>query len=119
MCVPFVHDFETKVCSVQDVSPGVNDLSFFRNNRLVKVETIEIESHSRNTKRCKPDAHHREGGEEEVQRAGVIERSILKNQSSKVSVSSDDVVRLFFLPKLISIVVADLFGCFTDETRSD
>ena len=49
MSIPLMHDFETKVGTVQNVSPGIDGVTLSRIDRLVKVKSIQVESHSRNT----------------------------------------------------------------------
>ena len=89
------------------------------NNGLIEVESVEVESHGGDAEGGKPDAHNRPCCEEEVQRAAVIKRSILENQTSEVTVGSDNVICLFFLPKLVSITLRDLFGSLPNEGRRD
>ena len=48
--ITLVHHFETKVSTVQDVSPGVDDTTAAIEQRLVEVETVEVECHGANTK---------------------------------------------------------------------
>ena len=40
MRVPLVHHLKTKVCSVQNVSPGVDYSAVRRQQGLVEVETV-------------------------------------------------------------------------------
>lgn len=68
MCVPFVHNLKAESCSVKNVCPSRDDTVLTINNGLVEVETIQVERHCRNAKSGEPDANHRPGGEEEVQR---------------------------------------------------
>jgi hypothetical protein len=47
--------------------------------RLVKVETVKVESHSRNTKSCKPNTDYRPSCKEKVKRTRVVKTCVLKN----------------------------------------
>ena len=67
MGVPFMHDFHSETCSVEDVCPGADNVSFRRLDGLVEVESIEIKGHGRYAKGGEPDAYYRECGKEEVQ----------------------------------------------------
>ena len=57
--------------------------------------------------------------EEEVQRTGVVEGSVLEDQTTKVTVSGDNVVSLFFLTKLITVVLGLTLGGFTNQRRGN
>ena len=117
--IAFMHHFHTKTSTVKDVSPGVNYMTFRSLNGLVEVKTIQVECHGANTKSSKPDPYHRKSSKEEVKRTTIIERSILEDQTSEVSMGSDNVICLFFLPKLVSITLRDLFGSLPNEGRRD
>ena len=67
MSVSFVHHFHPKTCSVEDVSPGVDDVAVRRLDGLVEVEAIQVESHCGYAKGGEPNADHRPGSKEEVQ----------------------------------------------------
>ena len=54
-----------------------------------------------------------------MQRAGVVEGSVLEDQTTKVTVSGDDVVSLFFLTKLVTVVLRLSFGGLTDQRRGN
>ena len=45
VCVTLVHNLESKVSSVQHVSPCWYDLAISVNDGLVKVKPIKVESH--------------------------------------------------------------------------
>ena len=77
VCVTLVHHFHTQVGTVQNISPGVEDTTLRVNDRLVEVETVQVECHGANTKSSEPDTDNRPCCEEEVQRAGVVEGSVL------------------------------------------
>jgi hypothetical protein len=62
-----MHDFHSETCSVEDVSPGVDDVAVRRLDGLVEVEAIQVKSHSADTKSSKPDADNRPRCQEEVQ----------------------------------------------------
>ena len=57
--------------------------------------------------------------EEEVQRARIVERSILENQTTEVSMCCNNVVGLFFLTELVTIVLRLCFSGFTYKTGSN
>ena len=54
-----------------------------------------------------------------MQRTGVVEGSVLEDQATEVTVSSNDVVSLFFLTELVTIVLGLSFGGFTNQRRSN
>ena len=87
MCIPFMLDFKTKICSVKNVGPSINYMTLTILDRLVKVETVKVKCHSANTKSSKPNSNYWPSSEEEVKWTRIIERSILENKSSKVTVS--------------------------------
>ena len=64
--ITFMHHFHTKVGTVENVSPCRNDMILRVNQRLVEVETIQVEGHGANTKSGKPDANDRPGSQKEV-----------------------------------------------------
>ena len=119
MGIALVHDFHTKTSSVQDVSPSVDDTAISRLNGLIEVKTIQVKRHSRDTKSSEPDANHRPGCKEEVETTAVIKTSVLKDETPKVTMSSDDVIRLLFLSELIPIVMANFFSRFTNQRASN
>ena len=54
-----------------------------------------------------------------MQRTGVVERCVLEDQTTKVTVSGDDVVSLFLLTELVTIVLGLSFGGFTNQRRGN
>ena len=54
-----------------------------------------------------------------MQGTGVVERSVLEDQTTEVTVSGDDVVGLFFLTELVTIVLGLSFCGFTNQRRSN
>ena len=82
-----VHYLHPQTCPVKNISPSRKYFVLTINNGLVKIKAIEVKSHRRNTKSSKPDSNYRPCGKEEMQTAWVVERSILENKSSKVTVS--------------------------------
>jgi len=119
VCVPFVHHLHTQTCTVQNISPGVQDFALTIHDGLVEVETVKVECHGANTKCSEPDTDNRPCCEEEVQRTGVIERSVLEDQATEVTVSSNDVVGLFFLTELVTIVLGLVLSGFTNQRGSN
>ncbi len=53
--VALVHHFHTQVCAVDHISPSVDDATLRVDNRLVEVETVEVEGHRGNTHSGLPD----------------------------------------------------------------
>ena len=96
MSVALVHNFHTQTSAVENVCPGVEHTTLTIDDGLVEVEAVQVERHRGNTKSGEPDANNRPCCEEEVQRAGVVEGSVLEDQATEVTVSGDDVVGLFF-----------------------
>ena len=115
MCISFMHDFHSKTSSVKNVSPSIHHTTLTFNNGLIEVEPIEVERHGGDAEGGKPDSHDRLGGEEEVERTAVIEGSILENKASEIAMSSNDVVRFFFLTELVTIVLGLSFSGFTNQ----
>ena len=91
MSITLVHDFHTETSAVQNVCPSVQDMTLVILDRLVEVETVQVERHRGDTKCGEPDANNRPCSKEEVQGTGVVERSVLEDQATEVAVSSDDV----------------------------
>ena len=115
MCVSFVHYLEPKSSTVENISPGVNHTVLTINDRLIKVEAIQIEGHRAHAKGGEPDAHNGPGSQEEVQATAVVERGVLEDQTTEVTVGSHDVVGLFFLAKLVAVVLTFGFSSFTNQ----
>ena len=115
MCVPFVHHFHPKIGTVENVSPGVNDLSLFGQDRLVEVEAVQVESHGADAQGSEPDADNGPSSQEEVKATAVVEGCVLEDQTTEVAVSCNDVVGLFLLSKLVAIVEGLFLSGFTYE----
>jgi hypothetical protein len=105
MSITLVHNFHSKVCTVKYVTPGWNNLALRIKNRLIEVETVQVESHGANAHGCKPNTYNWEDCQEEVKTPTVVKAGILEDQATKVTVSSHDVVGLFLLAKLIAVVL--------------
>ena len=73
MSVSLVHYLHTKVSSVKNVCPGVQDLTLIRDDGLVEVEAVQVEGHRGNTKSGEPDTNNRPGCQEEVKTSAVVE----------------------------------------------
>ena len=108
MCVTLMHNLHTQTSAVEDIRPGVHHMTLTLNNGLIEVESVEVERHSGDAEGGKPDAHNRPCCQEEVKAAAIVERSILEDQTSEVTVCCNNVVGFFFLPKLVSIVLAHI-----------
>jgi hypothetical protein len=50
-----------------------------------------------------------------VETTAIVKRSVLKNKTTKVAMSCNDVVGLFFLTKLVAIVLTYLLSSLTDK----
>ena len=105
MSIALVHYFHTQTSAVQDVSPGVQHTALGIQDRLVEVETVEVEGHRGHAEGGEPDADNGPGCKEEVQAAAVVEGGVLEDQATEVTVGSHDVVGLFFLAKLVAVVL--------------
>ena len=115
MSIALVHYFHTQTSAVQDVSPGVQHTALGIQDRLVEVETVQVEGHRAHAKGGEPDADHRPGSQEEVQAAAVVEGGVLEDQATEVTVGSHDVVGLFLLAKLVAVVLALALGGLTHQ----
>ena len=47
MCISLVHNFKAKVGSIEDVSPGIYNMTLSLDG-LVKIEAIQVERHGAN-----------------------------------------------------------------------
>jgi hypothetical protein len=79
MCITFVHYFHTDTSAVQHIGPSTDYTTLRIENRLVEVETVEVERHGANTHCRKPDTDYRPSTQEEVQGAAIVERSVLED----------------------------------------
>jgi hypothetical protein len=64
--VTLMHDFHPEVSAVQNVSPGVDDTTLAIEDRLVEVETVEVECHGADAQGGHPNPNHWPGSQEEV-----------------------------------------------------
>ena len=117
--ITLVHNFHTQTSAVENVCPGVEHTTLTIDDGLVEVETVQVECHRGNTKCGEPDANNRPSSKEEVQRTGVVKGSVLEDQATEVTVSGNDVVGLFFLTELVTIVLGLSFRGFTNQRRSN
>mmetsp|Transcript_47819 Transcript_47819/g.107337 ORF Transcript_47819/g.107337 Transcript_47819/m.107337 type:complete len:396 (+) Transcript_47819:127-1314(+) len=104
MSVTLVHYLDTKISTVEDISPRVNVVTRFVKNRLVEVETVKVECHSSNTKRGEPDTNYRPSCKEEVKRTGVVEGSILEDKTTEICVCCRDGISLILLTEYVTVV---------------
>ena len=81
MSVTLVHNFHAQTSTVKNVCPSVEDTTLTINDGLVEVETVQVECHGANTKSSEPDTHDRPCSKEEVQGAGVVEGSVLEDET--------------------------------------
>ena len=105
MSITFMHHFHPKASAVKHIGPGVQDFALTIHDGLVEVEAVQVESHGGYTKGSEPDTDDRPGCQEEVKASGVIEAGILEDETTEVAVGCNDVVGLFFLTKLITVVL--------------
>ena len=104
MGITLMHYFHSKTSTVQNVSPSVNDVSVTTNYRLVKIETVEVESHCGYTEGGKPNANHGPSSKEEMETPAIIKARVLEDEPSEVAMCRNDVVGFFFLSELVAIV---------------
>ena len=88
MGIPFMHYFHTKASPVEDIGPGVQHTTLGIQDGLVEVEAVQVEGHRAHAKGGEPDANHRPGSQEEVKAAAVVERGVLEDQATEVTVGS-------------------------------
>ena len=112
-----MHYLKTKVGTIQDICPGVDNSTLTFNNGLIEVESVEVKCHGADAEGGKPDSHDWPRSEEEMQTSRIVKRCILENQTTEVTVSGNDVVGLFFLTKLVTVVLGLSFSSFTDQRR--
>ena len=120
MSVALVHHFHTQTSTVENVCPGVQNTTLTINNGLIEVESVEVECHGADAEGGKPDSHDwatQRGRNAASSR--IVKRCILENQTTEVTVSSDDVVGLFFLTELVTIVLGLGFGGLTNQRRGN
>ena len=96
MSITLVHHFHAKTSTVENICPGVQDFALTIHDGLVEVETVEVECHGANTKSSEPDTNDRPCCEEEVKGTRVVEGCVLEDQTTKVSMSSNNVVCLLY-----------------------
>ena len=113
--IALVHHFHAQASTVQDVSPGWDDSVLTVNQRLVEVETVQVEGHCGNAESGKPNTHDGPSCEKEVERTRVVEAGVLEDETTKVPVCRNNVVGFFFLTELVSVVLGFIFSSFTDQ----
>ena len=47
MCISLVHNFKAKIGSIEDVSPGIHNVTLSLDG-LVEIKTIQVERHGAN-----------------------------------------------------------------------
>ncbi len=114
-----MHDFHSEVGTVDDVGPSVDDATFRVDDGLVEVESIEVEGHGGDSHSSQPNSKNRPQGQEEVKGTRVVERGVLEDKTSEISVSGNNVVGFFFLSELVTIVGGFILSGFTDQRRGD
>jgi hypothetical protein len=73
-----VHNFHTKISTVNNVSPSINEVTLGIKDRLVEVKTVKVECHSTYTKRSEPNTDNRPSSKEEVKTPRIVERTVLE-----------------------------------------
>ena len=119
MSITLVHHFHTQVGPVDHISPGANHPTLRVEDRLVEVETVQVERHRADAQGREPDANHRPCTQEEVQGTAVVERRVLEDQTTEVAVRCHDVVGLFLLAKLVAVVLRLRLGRLTHQRGGD
>ena len=119
MSVTLVHDFNTEICTVEDICPRVNVVTRFIENGLVEVETVEVESHGGDTESSEPNANNRPSCKEEVKATRVVEGSILEDKTTEVSMCCGDGISLILLTEEITVVERVRTRGFSKERGSD
>ena len=119
MSVTFVHDFDTEIRAIDDIGPRVDEMTRRVDNRLIEVEAIEVESHSGDTERSKPDTDDWPCTEEEVERTRIVERRVLEDETTKVTMCSRDGVSFGDLAKVVTSVEREIASSFCEKRGSD
>nr|YP_358555.1 hypothetical protein PhapfoPp002 [Phalaenopsis aphrodite subsp. formosana]AAW82485.1 hypothetical protein [Phalaenopsis aphrodite subsp. formosana] len=114
MCITFMHYFHTKISTIYDISPSVNNTTLTINYGLVKIKTVQVERHSTNTQSSEPDTHYRPSSQEEMQGTGIVETSILEDQSAKITMSGYNIIGFFLLTKSVTFISRLIFSGFPD-----
>ena len=110
-----MHHLHAKVGTVDDISPSGDHLALGVQDGLVEVEAIQVKRHRADAEAGEPDPHNRPGGQEEVEAAAVVEGGVLEDQATEVTVGSHDVVGLFFLAELVTVVLGFSLGGFPHQ----
>ena len=113
--ITLVHNFHTQTSTVENVCPGVQNTTLTINNGLIEVESVEVECHGADAEGGKLDSHDWPRSEEEMQTSRIVKRCILEDQTTEVTVCGNDVVGLFFLTELVSIVLGLSLSGFTNQ----
>merc|ERR1712054_63216 len=113
--VALVHHFHAEVGTVEDVGPGVQNTALSIKDGLVEVEAVQVEGHGGHAEGGEPDADNRPGSQEEVKATAVVEGGVLEDQATEVTVGSHDVVGLFLLAELVTVVLRLALGGFTHQ----
>ena len=99
-------------CAVQNVCPSVKDTTLTIDDGLVEVETVQVGCHGGDTKCSEPDTDNRPPRGRSA-RTGVVE-GVLEDQTTEVAMSND-VIGLFFLTELVTVVLGLSFSGFTNQ----
>ena len=66
MSVALVHYFHTQVGAVDYICPGADYAALAIHDRLVEVESVQVERHGADTEGGEPDSDYRPSTQEEV-----------------------------------------------------
>ena len=102
-----------------DIGPSTNHTSLAIKKGLVKIKAVKIKSHRRHAKSSEPDTNNRPSSQKKVQTARVVKACILEDQTTEVSMGCNDVVCLFLLTKLVTIVLGYVFRSLPNKRGGD
>jgi len=117
--ITLVHHFHPQVGTVQHICPSAHHTTLRIDDGLVEVETVQVERHRADAQCREPDTYHGPCTQEEVQGTRVVERCVLEDQATEVAVGCNDVVGLFFLTELVTVVLRFSFGGLTHQGGGD
>jgi len=112
--ITLVHYFHAQTSTVEDVGPSRDDAVLTVDQRLIEIKPVEVESHRAHSEGGEPDPHNWPSSKKEVKRTRVIKRSILEDQTTKVTVGGNDVISFFLLTELVAVILTLGFGSLTN-----
>lgn len=105
MRVPLMGHFHPETSAVQNVRPGVDYMALAIKDALIKVQTVQIERHRTNAKSSEPDTNNRPSSQKKVKASAIVKGCVLEDKASEITVGGHNVIRLFFLTELVSIIL--------------